>query len=261
MNSRLARSRLAAVRPNGLDVASPEVDEAREALQGQPEWGEVVRHAAFDAVSYGRFTSLPLSPEIEAECGRLSAALSARRAASCLSPRHPAVLAVTFGILILVGVMVWQFLASKDRFSGSDEVLKIVVAGDAARPDQFEEVVTKVSSLGDWFAMKGFDGFQVPEAIGKLESVGVRLFGVEGTSVAAVAIPKDALFLFAFNPTHLGVSVEPQGTWKILETERGAIAAKEQNGMCYVLSSRGKGAKLKQILDRIESGPTAAPAK
>jgi len=249
------------VRPDGSDEASPDIIAAREVLGGQPEWAEVERHAAFDASVYAGIASLPLVPEIEAECGRLHAALAERRGASMLSARHPALLAATFGLLILVGVVVWQFLASKDRFSGSDEVLKIVVAGDAARPDQFEEVVTKVSSLGDWFAMKGFDGFQVPPAIGRLESVGVRLFGVEGTSVAAVAIPKEALFLFAFNPTRLGVSVEPQGTWKILETDRGAIAAMEQNGVCYVLSSRGKAERLKQILDRIESGQAAVPAK
>jgi hypothetical protein len=133
-----------------------------------------------------------------------------------------------------------------------NEALKIAAAGSKATPNQFDPVEEKAGALQDWFALKGFDNFQVPEPLANLEVVGVSLFTVENEPVAQVLVPENVMYIYSFASQPFGINIVPEKSWRITEADRSVLAIREEKGMCFLISFRGSKQDMKNLLKSTE---------
>jgi hypothetical protein len=184
---------------------------------------------------------------IEAATAKLSDARQGVRR----SAYNPATLAVGVGFLLLVGVLVWNFLGRAGAFP--EEALKIATEGISAAPEQFDPVEERAGAIGDWFMLKGFDGFRVPPGLEQANVVGVRMFKFENETVASALVLENQMYLFAFRGGPLGVSVTPEKTWRITETKRNVLALREEGGYCFMIAFRGTAEDMRRFLAGLRS--------
>jgi len=159
-----------------------------------------------------------------------------------------AAFAVGIGFLLLVALLVWIFLGRAGTFP--NEALKIAATGAKAAPNEFDAVEEKVSELQDWFALKGFDNFQVPAEFGAFDVVGVRQFTVDNEPIAQALIPENVMYFYCFASQPFGISIAPEGSWRITEADRSVFAIREEKGMCFLIAFRGSKQQMKELLQR-----------
>jgi len=181
--------------------------------------------------------------------------LHATQAGGKLGVRNPALIAVGVGFLLLVGVLIWNMLGGSGDFP--EEALKITSTGSRAGPDSFEAADERAGDLGDWFVLKGFDAFRLPPGMENLPAIGVRLFKVENESVAQVAVADDQrpmLYLYAFQGRPFGISVPPEKSWRVAQSDRSVLAIREDKGVCFIISFRGKRPDMEKFLRTFRVG-------
>jgi len=242
-----ARARLSLYRPNGADDADPDIQKASGDLQGDPGLENSFRQqVAFDQAVAGVIDRLEPSEEV----------LTRMEQAARESPRKrrfifadPAMLAVAVGFLGIVFLVVWMMMDRQDKFEGREKVIEIAKVGGQGKIDQFEPVQSKVSRMGDWFALQGFGGFRVPDGFGDFELVGVRLMGFEGQNVACMAIPENQMFFYVFDSSSLSINPGRPGEWKIIELEDGrVVAVEEDNGVTFMVVMEGEPEDMKGLI-------------
>lgn len=194
------------------------------------------------------FEELEATPS--AEC--LAAMTSYVHGTEHSAVKNPATIAVGAAFLILIGVVVWQVSGKVGVFP--EEALKIAAEARRATQDNFSPMDAKASTLPDWFAMQGFEGFQIPPGMEDLNAVGVRTFAFEGASVAQVAVLKDEqkLFLMAFPAEAFEIRSLPTQAWQVSTSGRNAYAIREENGMCFLVTFVGSEAEMKAFLSSSE---------
>jgi hypothetical protein len=247
MTPKAARVLLLARRPDGHDDAS--LKEALSVASASPEFeAEVQQWLTADRALSDELYSIPLAPEAVAAIEEASESLHARRAGR-ISLRNPATVAVGLGFLLLVAVLVWNFLGRAGTFP--DDGVKIATTGGKAAPTQFDEIQEPTENLPDWFMLKGFDDFRVPPGFGKFQALGVRLFRVEDEPIAQVAVAGDfPMFFYSFRSQPFGISVYPEGSWRVTEAAPWALAIREENGICFLVALRGNKNDLRRIMEK-----------
>lgn len=248
MSPKSARQFLAIQAPD--TPATREVSRAREALAKSPEhFADYEAQAALDKVAASALAAVEVPPEAAASLGEQAAAISAAGGGRRFNPRDPAMLAVAIGFLLLVAVLAWHFLGRAGVFP--EEALAIAAEGAKLRPEQFEVVEDKAGSLEDWFVLKGFDRFTVPEKFAGYQAAGARVFKIENRPVAVLAIPENFMFFMVFDPAPLGIKVRPKGSWQFAEFDyRYAAAIREENGMCFVVVIKGTSKDLARLIEK-----------
>jgi len=131
--------------------------------------------------------------------------------------RNPAFLVVALAFLAMVALVVWLTPSQLDGFPGVDEAVLLAEAGDVSQPSQFEALSATAGTLGDWFVMQGFDGFQVPSGFATHSVVGVRVFDFEGVKVAMAVVPENRSFFYVFPSLQLGIAPGESGSSRIVE--------------------------------------------
>lgn len=194
----------------------------------------------------GELNSLPLDARAEEQIEDAAKELSAQHDEGRLSVRNPATLAVGFGFLLLVAVLVWYFLGQAGVFP--DEAIKIATEGMQASPEQFEPVEERAGALQDWFMLKGNDIFRVPMQFENFTVAGVRSFKVENELIAQAAVPENAMYFFSFASQPFGITVAPEKSWRITEAGRSVLAIREENGVCFMIGFRGAKSDMVRVL-------------
>ena len=128
--------------------------------------------------------------------------------------------------------------------------MKIAATGAKATPNQFDAVEEKASGLQDWFTLKGFDNFQVPAELASFDVVGVRQFTVDNEPVAQALVPENVMYFYCFASQPFGISIVPEGSWRITEADRSVLAICEENGMCFLIAFRGSKQQMKDLLKK-----------
>ncbi len=246
MNPKAARLLLLARRPDGQDDA--DLKQALAAAASSPKLdSEVHQWQALDRELSAELAAIPLGPETADRLAAGAATLGTKHS-SRHSLRNPATLAVGVGFLLLVAVLVWNFLGRAGTFP--DDAVKVATAGSKAAPAQFDEVQDKTEHLPDWFMLKGFDDFGLPPGFGSFDAVGVRLFRVEEETVAQVAIAYDhPVYFYSFRAQPFGISVYPEGSWRVTEAEQWVLAIREEKGVCFLVALRGNKNDLRRLLE------------
>ncbi len=165
--------------------------------------------------------------------------------------KNPATIAVGAAFLILIAVVVWQVTGKVGVFP--EEAIKVATEARRATQESFSPVDAKLGTLPDWFAMQGFEGFQIPPGLENLDAVGVRTFSYDGAAVAQVAVLNDEknLFVISFPAEAFEIRSLPSQTWQVSSSGRNAYAIREENGMCFLITFAGSESEMTAFLATI----------
>lgn len=248
MNPKSARQFLAIQLPDPPD--SREISRARDALAKSPALlEEYEAQVAMDKATSSVLAAVEIPPAATGAFGEQLAAISASRSGRRFNPRDPAMLAVAICLLLLVAVLAWHFLGRAGVFP--EEALTIAAEGAKLRAEQFEVVEGKAGALEDWFILKGFDRFHVPEKFAGYQAAGARVFKIENRPVAVLAIPENYMFFLVFDPAPLGIKIRPAGSWQFAEFDyKYAAAIREESGMCFMVVIKGTSKDLARLIEK-----------
>ena len=248
MTSKIARQHLICRRPSGDDDSFSSMREAIAcAAKDASLGGEFEAQTSFDVACAKDLAAMQLPAEAESQIEDGAQALSARRSGILTHVSNPAILAVGTGIILLIGVLVWNFFGRAGTFP--DEAIKIATTGGKVIPADLEVVETKVSHLQDWFMLKGFDRFQIPPGFENFDAVGVRIFKVENEPVGQIAVAENSMWFYSFNPVPFGITI-PEKSWRVTEADRTVLALRAEDGVCFMVAFRGKKADMRRLLEK-----------
>ena len=243
MTPRAARTFLATHLEDSNETPSPLVQKALKSLASSPELkAEYDQQAALDARARRILGEVEISYEVEEMLASKIATLPARR----FNPRDPAIFAAAVGFLLLVLVLTWNFLGRPAAFPS--DALEIAERVLEIEDEPFEPVGEPAGEVEDWFVMKGFDGFKVPEHLAAHLAETGGILKIENQPVAVVTIPqRDARFL-VFPAKPFGIDL-PEGEWRAAPVdERHAAAIREEGGMCFMILRRGSLASVQDLV-------------
>jgi hypothetical protein len=161
---------------------------------------------------------------------------------------NPAILAVILGLLVLAGLLVKTELERRENFPGRGQVARMLDVTRNMSGVELEPVDGEAWQLGDWFYMKGFEGYALPAETAKLPALGSRVFRQDGEPVAQVALGEHDLIVLVFRPTSFGVQLPESDDWRFMDHEGWSAAIRRQGSTCTVITHRGKRAELKEII-------------
>jgi hypothetical protein len=248
MNAKSARQILLCRRPSGEDDSDPSMKRAMAlAARDSSLAAELERQTAFDRACADELEAMPLDEDSRTQIKQGARAFAAKHGTRTAVGKHAA-FAVGIGFLLVIGLLVWIFLGRAGTFP--DEAVKIAMTGAKATPNQFDPVEEKADALQDWFTLKGFDNFRVPPEFAQFDVVGVRIFTVDNEPVAQVAVPENVMYFYCFSSQPLGISVVPEGSWRITESDRSVLAIREEKGVCFLVAFRGSRKDMKGLLEK-----------
>lgn len=243
MTPRAARNLLATHLEDPNETPPPLVQKALKAIVRSPELkAEFDQQIALDARSRKIIDEVEMPPEVEEMLSSKIAALPVRR----FNPRDPAIFAAAMGFFLLVLILTWNLLGRPAAFPPdaaeiAERVLEI-------EDEPFEKVGEPAGEVEDWFLMKGFDGFKVPEHLATHLAESGGILKIENQPVAVVTIPfLNARFL-VFPAEPFGIDL-PAGEWRTAPIdERYAAAIREEGGMCFMILRRGSLASVQDLI-------------
>jgi len=167
------------------------------------------------------------------------------------SARNPAKAAVALGFLLLAVIVAWRFTGSMGTFP--DEALGIATKALKAQASEFSPVEVTLQDIPDWFALHGYDRFEVPSGFAALEAVGVRTFQEQGETIAQVAALKgdQKLHLMSFPGEPFGINILPENTWRITTAGKSALAIQESGGTAFLVVLSGTAAEMRMFLSSL----------
>ena len=248
MSPKSARQFLAMQLPEPPD--SREISRARDALANSPDLlKEYAGQVALDKAVCSVLAGVEIPPAAFGDLGEQATAVSSARSRRRFNPRDPAMLAVAIGFLLLVAILSWHFLGRAGVFP--EEALTIAAEGAKLRTEQFEVVEDKAGDLEDWFVLKGFERFHVPEKFANYQAAGARVFKIENRPVAVLAVPENYMFFLVFDPVPLGIKIRPEGAWQFAEFDvKFAAAIREDKGMCFMVVIKGTSKDLSRLIEK-----------
>jgi hypothetical protein len=249
MNSKAARQILVCRRPTGHDDSDPLVKRALlVAAKDKALAAELETQTSFDLACADDLEGIRLDADSIAQIDEGARLFTAKHGKGRTQVGNHAAFAVGVGFLLLVALLVWMFLGRAGTFP--NEALKIAATGAKATPNQFDAVEEKASGVEDWFALKGFDNFQVPAEFANFDVVGVRQFTVDNEPIAQALVPENIMYFYCFASQPFGISIVPEGSWRITEADRSVLAIREEKGMCFLIAFRGSKQEMKDLLQR-----------
>lgn len=248
MTPKAARQFLAILPPDSPETR--ELERARGIVAKSPPLQAAYEsQLALDTAARSALVNLEIPETLAGELSTLAVEATAQRSKRRFNPRDPAMISVTIGFLLLVAVLTWHFLGRVGVFP--EEALTIAAEGVRLRNDQFEVVDEKAGALEDWFVLKGFDRFHIPEKFAGHQAAGARIFKIENQPVAVLAIPENFMFFLIFDPVPFGITIPPGGGWQITEFDyKYAAAICEEKGMGFMIVIKGTPQDLARIVGK-----------
>jgi DNA-directed RNA polymerase specialized sigma24 family protein len=166
--------------------------------------------------------------------------------------KQPAGIAVLLALLFLGTGLVWQFVQKSQSFTGVEFVEDLLDRLNTMTGEELEPVDLPASDLGDWFVMKGLDGFSVPERFGAYQAQGCRMMRVDGGRVAQAAIVdgEQHVLFHVFEARQHGVAVVPEGEWKFVSRAPWQGAIQQTGSKCFLVVMRDDADVLRAWLEK-----------
>ena len=152
---------------------------------------------------------------------------------------QPTVLAIALALAVVVGVLVYATKTRMDDFPGKEAVVALVEAEGARTKPEFEELSpTEAGKLGDWFVLKGFEGYAAPKKLQKAKVIGARVLKRDGVAMAEVVLERQNARMLVFRAAELKNGIEKTGR-HIFQQEEWAVAAWNEQENSYVVMLNG----------------------
>jgi hypothetical protein len=166
---------------------------------------------------------------------------------------HPAVLTAILGVLLIVGFFVWTALERMEKFAGREAVERMLATTSKMSGVELDAIATQTGTMGDWFYMRGFEGFSVPREMAGLPTVGSRVFRQDGHPIAQVAVDRHESILYVFRASDFGIELPADEPWRLIEFEGWAAALQRHGDICSMLAFRGEKADMRQFLASLKT--------
>jgi len=173
---------------------------------------------------------------------------------------NPAVLTALLGVVVILGIVVFFVMERMEKFPGRDAVESMLSGSGKLNGTEFEQVSTTTGQLGDWFYMRGYDGFEAPSDLGALPVIGSRVFRIDGRTVAQFAIGDTQesgmrCLVFEFHASEFGVQLPEEERWKIISEDTWVGAIRQRGDHCFLVARRGTKAEMEEFLKTLPSKP------
>src|SRR5439155_19318968 len=132
---------------------------------------EFANQQSFDQAVAGLVRSIPIPPDI-AEWFSTKDLFSPSKWTWKKTLRNPAVLAVGIALVVIAGVLVFQFVARLNDFPGSATARKLLTIAGSTRSVVLDPVNAEAGSLSVLFFLKhGLDYYDVPLGFGDCQAI------------------------------------------------------------------------------------------
>src|SRR3982750_260231 len=166
--------------------------------------------------------------------------------------RNPAVLAISFAVVVIAGVFVFNFVSHLNDFPGSATARKLLTVAGSTRPVMLDPVSAEAGTLSDLFFMKhGLEHYDVPDEFADFQTIGCRVFDDdESQRIAQIWVGEKRMQFFLFpaeRDSKSGAVVGFSG-WRYVHQEGWVGAVMEHNGVCFMAALKGREKELAPYL-------------
>ena len=228
------------------------VQKAVRVAEGDAELGKTLRdQMEFDAQIVEAIHSVVPPEDLREKLGALNEASGAGKRGLRSQMSSPAMLSALAGVLLFVAVVIFLVLENMKDFAGREEVQHMLDATTKMNGMEFEAVTTTTTQLGDWFYMRGYEGYEVPPELAALPVIGSRVFRQDGKPVAQFVVEKHDSVVFEFHAADFGVKLPADGEWQVLEQGGWAAAIRQHGDHCFMIAFRGVEADMRAFLQTL----------
>ena len=158
--------------------------------------------------------------------------------------RNPAVLAIGLALIVIAGVLVFQFVARLNDFPGSATARKLLAIASSTRSVLLDPVNADAGTLSDLFFMKhGLEHYDVPPEFADFRTIGCRVFDDdESRRIAQIWVAEKRMQFFLFpaeRNAKTGAVLKFPG-WRYVHQENWIGAVTQRNGVCFMAALRGR---------------------
>jgi len=158
--------------------------------------------------------------------------------------RNPAVLAIGIALVVIAGVLVFQFVARLNDFPGSATARKLLAIAGSTRSVLLDPVNADAGTLSDLFFMKhGLEHYDVPPEFADFRTIGCRVFDDdESRRIAQIWVAEKRMQFFLFpaeRDVKTGAVLKFPG-WRYVHQENWIGAVTQHNGVCFMAALRGR---------------------
>jgi len=166
---------------------------------------------------------------------------------------NPAVLTALLGVVVILGIVVFFIIERVDKFPGREAVENMLGTASKMSGTELDPVSTTTGQIGDWFYMRGYDGYEAPPELAALPVIGSRVFRVDGRTVAQIAVGNaDAMrcLIFQFHASEFGVLLpqEDGRGWRVLTQDEWVGALRQHGDHCFLIAFRGGKPEMDEFL-------------
>src|SRR5438552_16102289 len=198
---------------------------------------EFANQQSFDQAVAGLARSIPIPPDI-AEWFSAKDLVSPSKWTWKKTVRNPAVLAIGIALVVIAGVLVFQFVARLNDFPGSATARKLLAIAGSTRSVLLDPVNADAGTLSDLFFMKhGLEHYDVPPEFADFRTIGCRVFDDdESQRIAQIWVAEKRMQFFLFpaeRDSKTGTVLAFPG-WRYVHQEGWVGAVTEDNGACFM---------------------------
>jgi hypothetical protein len=249
MNVETAMIHLAAYRDG--KVTDPRLSKAMRCIENESAQRErLAEQVAFDISVMEMLGAISAPPDLR---HRLEMAQSTSEKAPA-RPRHhiTAVLSLGLGVAIIIAVLVFLYVQNAANFPGRENLVKIASTPNKMSGIELEPVASSAGELGDWFYMRGYEGYRLPAELRSLPAVGSRLFRPDGHPVAQVAVDTHQSLLYVLKGDDFGVTL-PSVDWTIFPAQGCVAAARQFDDAIAMITFQGTEAEMQDFLATLKT--------
>ena len=161
---------------------------------------------------------------------------------------NPVVLTAILGVLLIVGFFVWTIMERMEKFPGREAAERMLTSTSKMSGVELDAVNTTTGTMSDWFYMRGFEGYEVPQELKALPAIGSRVFHIEGHPIAQIAVDRHDSLVYVFRASDFGVDIAADEPWRLMTFEGWAAALRRHGDTCSMVAFRGAKGEMREFL-------------
>ena len=201
-----------------------------------------VNQQSFDRAVAALVHAIPIPPET-AEWFSTKDLVSSSKWTWKRTVRNPVALAIGIALVVIAGVLVFQFIGRLNDFPGSSTARKLLTVAASTRSVLLDPVNADAGTLSDLFFMKhGLEHYDVPDEFADFRTIGCRVFEDDQSQRIAqiwVAEKRMQFFLFPAERDPKTGTAPDFSDWRFVEQEGWSGAVRQQHGVCFMAAIRG----------------------
>lgn len=252
MNSEEAAALLPLHRPGR--PAESRLQKAIKIVEKDPALAaRLATQSEFDSQLVGVIQSIQTPENLRRKLRETSERADAPKAKKSSQALNPVVITAVLGVLIIAGFLVWQVMERMEKFGGRDAAERMLAATSKMSGLELDPASNPTGTMQDYFYMRGFEGYAVPQEVAGLHTVGSRVFPLDGHTIAQLAVDRHDSILFVFRASDFSVDLPQDGPWRVIEYQDWAAALRRHGDLCSMLAFRGTKPEMQEFLKDLKA--------